>query len=147
MPPFASYPQLAALGVTCLEVMPVCEFPGKFNWGYDGVDLYAPFHGYGDPHAFRRFVDAAHALQLGVILDVVYNHLGASGNYLSCFSADYFTDRYPNEWGEAINFDGASAAPCVNSLPGTRRIGSVSSISMGSASTPRRASTTPRVLT
>ena len=103
--------RLAALGITCLEIMPVCEFPGRFNWGYDGVDLYAPYHGYGDYDAFKRFVDAAHACQLAVILDVVYNHLGADGNYLACFSPDYFTDRYPNEWGQALNFDGPQSAP------------------------------------
>jgi maltooligosyltrehalose trehalohydrolase len=100
-------PQLADLGITCIEIMPVGEFPGRFNWGYDAVNLFAPYHGYGDPDAFKRFVDAAHAAQLGVILDVVYNHLGADGNYLPCYSPDYFTDRYPNEWGQALNFDGA----------------------------------------
>jgi maltooligosyltrehalose trehalohydrolase len=103
--------RLAELGISCIELMPVAEFPGRFNWGYDGVNLFAPFHGYGDPHALRRFVDAAHACGLGVILDVVYNHLGADGNYLPCFSPDYFTDRYPNEWGEAINFDGERCGP------------------------------------
>jgi maltooligosyltrehalose trehalohydrolase len=104
-------PHLADLGITCVEIMPVAEFPGQFNWGYDAVDLYAPFHGYGEVDAFRRFVNAAHALGLGVILDVVYNHFGADGNYLACFSTDYFTDRYPNEWGDAINFDGANSGP------------------------------------
>jgi maltooligosyltrehalose trehalohydrolase len=99
-------PHLADLGVTCLEIMPIGEFPGRFNWGYDAVDLFAPYHGYGDYDAFKRFVDAAHALRLGVILDVVYNHLGTDGNYLGRFSRNYFTDRYPNEWGDAINFDG-----------------------------------------
>ena len=86
----AELSELAALGVTVLEVMPVCEFPGRWNWGYDGVNLYAPFHGYGDYDAFKRFVDAAHAHGLAVILDVVYNHLGPDGNYLACFSPDYF---------------------------------------------------------
>jgi maltooligosyltrehalose trehalohydrolase len=104
-------PYLAELGVTCLEIMPIGEFPGRFNWGYDAVDLYAPYHGYGDYDACKRFVDAAHAAKLGVILDVVYNHLGVDGNYLACFSPDYFTDRYPNEWGEAINFDGPNSGP------------------------------------
>jgi maltooligosyltrehalose trehalohydrolase len=102
---------LAELGITCIEVMPIGDFPGRFNWGYDAVDLYAPYHGYGDYDAFKRFVDAAHALKLGVLLDVVYNHLGADGNYLACFSPDYFTDRYPNEWGQAVNFDGPSSEP------------------------------------
>ncbi len=107
----AELSELAALGVTVLEVMPVCEFPGRWNWGYDGVNLYAPFHGYGDYDGFKRFVDAAHAHGLAVILDVVYNHLGPDGNFLACFSPDYFTDRYENEWGDAINFDGERAGP------------------------------------
>jgi maltooligosyltrehalose trehalohydrolase len=104
-------PALADLGVTCLEVMPVAAFDGRFGWGYDGVDLFAPFHGYGRPDDFRAFVDRAHAEGLGVLLDVVYNHFGPSGNYLRPFSDAYFTDRYTNEWGEAINFDGPDAGP------------------------------------
>jgi maltooligosyltrehalose trehalohydrolase len=107
----AQLPELKSLGITCIELMPVAEFAGRFNWGYDGVDLFAPFHGYGDPHGLRRLVNAAHAECIGVILDVVYNHLGPEGNYLACFSPDYFTDRYPNEWGEAINFDGCGSGP------------------------------------
>jgi maltooligosyltrehalose trehalohydrolase len=103
-------PELAAAGLTLLELMPVAEFPGRFGWGYDGVDLFAPTRLYGIPDDFRRFVDRAHALGLGVILDVVYNHVGPDGNYLKAFSPDYFTDRYDNEWGEAINFDGPNAA-------------------------------------
>nr|WP_281176470.1 malto-oligosyltrehalose trehalohydrolase [Candidatus Nitrospira nitrificans] len=97
---------LKSLGVTLLEVMPVAEFPGRWNWGYDGVDLFAPAHVYGNHHAFRRFVDAAHRRGLGVILDVVYNHFGPDGNYIPSFSDEYLTDRHPNEWGQAINFDG-----------------------------------------
>jgi maltooligosyltrehalose trehalohydrolase len=104
-------PVLADLGITVLEVMPVAEFPGRFGWGYDGVDLFAPTRLYGTPHDFRRFVDQAHAAGLGVILDVVYNHVGPDGNYLKQFTEDYFTDRYKNEWGEAINFDGPGAGP------------------------------------
>jgi maltooligosyltrehalose trehalohydrolase len=104
-------PELAELGITCVELMPLAEFPGQFNWGYDAVDLFAPFHGYGDQEALKRFVDAAHAVGLGVLLDVVYNHLGADGNYLPRFSKDYFTDRYANEWGDAFNFDGESCHP------------------------------------
>jgi maltooligosyltrehalose trehalohydrolase len=104
-------PGLAELGVTCIEVMPVADFSGRFGWGYDGVDLFAPTRLYGLPDDFRRFVDRAHALGIAVVLDVVYNHLGPDGNYLKSFSPAYFTDRYANEWGEAINFDGADAGP------------------------------------
>ena len=102
----AELPELARLGITAVELMPLAEFPGRFNWGYDGVDLYAPAHVYGDPEALKRFVDAAHAAGIAVVLDVVYNHLGPDGNYLRQFSDDYFTSRYDNEWGDAVNFDG-----------------------------------------
>jgi len=104
-------PALAELGITCLEIMPVAEFAGRFGWGYDGVDLFAPTRLYGRPNDFRRFVDRAHFLGIAVILDVVYNHIGPEGNYLKSFSSDYFTDRYNNEWGEAINFDGLNRGP------------------------------------
>src|SRR5271163_1039789 len=104
-------PGLAELGITCLEIMPVAEFAGRFGWGYDGVDLFAPTRLYGRPNDFRHFVDRAHALGIAVILDVVYNHIGPDGNYLQSFSTAYFTNRYENEWGEAINFDGPDAAP------------------------------------
>ena len=104
-------PELAAAGITALEIMPVADFPGRFGWGYDGVGLFAPVALYGTPADFRRFVDDAHRHSLGVILDVVYNHLGPDGNYLKQFSPDYFTDRYANEWGEAINYDGPCSAP------------------------------------
>jgi maltooligosyltrehalose trehalohydrolase len=102
---------LAELGVTCVEVMPVAEFPGRFGWGYDGVDLFAPTRLYGTPDDLRAFVDRAHAVGLGVILDVVYNHLGPDGNYLRDFSPGYFTDRYETEWGEPFDFDGEGAGP------------------------------------
>ena len=102
----AELPRLDALGVTVIELMPIAEFDGRFGWGYDGVDLFAPFHHYGEPDDLRRLVDAAHAHRVAVILDVVYNHLGPVGNYLRAFSPAYFTDRYENEWGDAINFDG-----------------------------------------
>ena len=98
--------ELKACGVTLIELMPLAEFPGRWNWGYDGVALFAPAHVYGDPNALRRFVDAAHARGLGVILDVVYNHFGPDGNYLPVYSDQYLTDRHPNEWGQAINYDG-----------------------------------------
>jgi maltooligosyltrehalose trehalohydrolase len=104
-------PELAALGITVVELMPVADFPGKFGWGYDGVNMFAPTRLYGSPDDFRRFVDAAHTLNLGVILDVVYNHFGPDGNYLKQFADAYFTDRYANEWGDAINFDGPDAEP------------------------------------
>ncbi|HJQ22503.1 MAG TPA: malto-oligosyltrehalose trehalohydrolase [Blastocatellia bacterium] len=102
---------LAQLGVTVVEVMPVGEFPGRFGWGYDGVDWYAPTRLYGGPDDFRRFVDRAHRVGVGVILDVVYNHFGPDGNYLKQFSEDYFSDRHTTEWGEAINYDGENAGP------------------------------------
>jgi maltooligosyltrehalose trehalohydrolase len=85
--------------------MPVAEFSGSRGWGYDGVDLYSPHHAYGEPDDLKRLVDACHGRGLAVILDVVYNHLGPSGNYLARF-APYFTDRYATPWGQAVNFDG-----------------------------------------
>jgi maltooligosyltrehalose trehalohydrolase len=102
--------ELARIGITAIEMMPVAEFAGRFGWGYDGVDLYAPTRLYGSPDDLRAFIDRAHALDLGVILDVVYNHFGPDGNYLSEFSPDYFTDKYSNDWGRAINFEGPSPA-------------------------------------
>lgn len=104
-------PELAALGITAVELMPACEFSGAFGWGYDGVGWFAPYHHYGEPDDLRRFVDDAHRAGVGVLLDVVYNHFGPDGNYLREFSEHYFTDRYPNEWGDAINFDGPESGP------------------------------------
>jgi maltooligosyltrehalose trehalohydrolase len=103
--------ELARLGVTCVEVMPIGEFPGRFGWGYDGVDLFAPSHLYGEPDDLRRFVDQAHGHGLAVILDVVYNHLGPDANYLKRFSPAYFSDRHKTDWGEALNFDGPDSEP------------------------------------
>lgn len=97
---------LRDLGATVIELMPLAECPGRWNWGYDGVGLYAPYHVYGDADALKRFVDAAHEQGLAVILDVVYNHLGPDGNYLRQYTPHYFTARYANEWGDALNFDG-----------------------------------------
>jgi maltooligosyltrehalose trehalohydrolase len=101
----AELPALQELGVTLLQVMPLGEFPGRFGWGYDGVDLFAPTRLYGEPDDARAFVDRAHALGLGVILDVVYNHLGPDGNYLRAFADQYFSTRYSTDWGDALNFD------------------------------------------
>lgn len=98
-------------GITVIELMPLAEWAGRWNWGYDGVHLFAPAHVYGDYEALKRFVDAAHERGLGVILDVVYNHFGPDGNYLGQFSDAYVTDRHPNEWGDAINFDGPGSRP------------------------------------
>lgn len=102
---------LVDTGITTIELMPLAEFPGEFGWGYDGVGLWSPTRLYGNPDDLRRFIDRAHQAGLAVILDVVYNHLGPDGAYLKSFAPDYFTDRYKNEWGEAINFDGPESAP------------------------------------
>jgi len=107
----AQLAELASAGITCVELMPVADFPGRFGWGYDGVGWFAPVAIYGRPDDLRSFVNHAHALGLAVILDVVYNHVGPDGNYLKQYSDDYFTARYPNEWGEAINYDGENSAP------------------------------------
>ncbi|HEX4334909.1 MAG TPA: malto-oligosyltrehalose trehalohydrolase [Polyangiaceae bacterium] len=97
-------PGLAELGITTIEVMPVAEFPGRFGWGYDGVCLYAPSRLYGTPDDFRFFVDEAHRLGMGVILDVVYNHFGPDGCYVTRFSDSFFS-KQKNEWGAQLNFD------------------------------------------
>ncbi|MBV9774877.1 MAG: glycogen debranching protein GlgX [Gemmatimonadetes bacterium] len=102
---------VAELGVTALEIMPVAEFSGERGWGYDGVDLFAPFHAYGGPEGLRRLVDAAHARGLAVVLDVVYNHFGPEGNYLPAFtSGKIFTERHHTPWGAGINYDGEGSA-------------------------------------
>jgi maltooligosyltrehalose trehalohydrolase len=103
--------ELARIGVTVVEMMPIADFPGNFGWGYDGVDFFAPTHLYGTPDDLRCFVNYAHSLGLGVILDVVYNHFGPDGNYVRVFSDHYFTARYENDWGESINFDGPNSGP------------------------------------
>jgi len=102
---------LAALGVTAIELMPVAEFPGVRGWGYDGVYLSAPQSSYGGPDGLQRLVDAAHANGLGVVLDVVYNHLGASGVKAMEAFGPYFTDRYETFWGKAINYDDELSDP------------------------------------
>ena len=101
----ARLPSLVELGVTAIEIMPVAEFPGGRNWGYDGVSLYAPQSSYGGPEGLRRLVDAAHRAGLAVLLDVVYNHLGPEGNYLAEYGP-YFSDRYRAAWGQGFNLDG-----------------------------------------
>lgn len=98
-------PDLVDLGVTAIEILPVAQFPGSRNWGYDGVLPFAVQDSYGGPWGLKRLVDAAHGAGLAVILDVVYNHLGPEGNYLSDYGP-YFTDRYRSPWGAALNFDG-----------------------------------------
>src|SRR5213593_2165191 len=101
--------ELARIGITVVEMMPIADFPGKFGWGYDGVNLFAPSHLYGTPDDLRAFIDAAHSLGVAVILDVVYNHFGPDGNYLGVFSDDYLVREKENEWGNAINFDGPNS--------------------------------------
>lgn len=104
-------PYLRDTGITVIEVMPVAEFAGRFGWGYDGVQPYAPASVYGTPNDMRSFVNEAHRLGVGVILDVVYNHVGPDGNYLPKFSSYYFSKKYTTDWGESINFDGDHSGP------------------------------------
>jgi len=104
------FPRLRALGITSIECMPLAEFAGNAGWGYDGVALFAPHHHYGTPDDLRSMIDSAHEHGLGVILDVVYNHLGPDGNYLSKFSDHYLSDQ-DTDWGNAINFDGEHCLP------------------------------------
>jgi maltooligosyltrehalose trehalohydrolase len=96
---------LARLGITHIELMPIAQFSGRWGWGYDGANLYAPHHAYGHPDDLKHFIDSCHRHGLAVILDVVYNHLGPAGNHLAEFGP-YFTDRYATPWGAAVNFDG-----------------------------------------
>ncbi|HET6879944.1 MAG TPA: malto-oligosyltrehalose trehalohydrolase [Pirellulales bacterium] len=104
-------PELAAAGISLLEIMPVADFAGQFGWGYDGVNLFAPTRLYGSPDEFRSFIDRAHSLDVGVLLDVVYNHFGLVGNFQLSFSRYYHSDRHHTEWGAAVNFDGENSAP------------------------------------
>src|SRR5688572_11602690 len=103
--------RVASLGVEAIEIMPVADFAGERNWGYDGVALFAPARCYGSPDDFRALVDAAHERGLAVILDVVYNHLGPDGNYLQSFSRDYFYEAKTTPWGQAFNLDGERSGP------------------------------------
>lgn len=102
--------ELAELGITAVEVMPIAQFPGPRNWGYDGVYEFAAQSSYGGPRGFQEFVNAAHGCRLSVILDVVYNHIGPEGNYLGAFGP-FFTNRYRTPWGQAINYDDAESVP------------------------------------
>lgn len=102
---------LGDTGISLIEVMPVADFPGRFGWGYDGVHPFAPVAIYGPPDDMRWFVDRAHAAGVAVILDVVYNHLGPDGNYLTKYSPLYVTEKYETDWGHAINFDGEQSGP------------------------------------
>ena len=97
-------PYLKQLGITCVEIMPVAQFPGKRNWGYDGVGLYAVQNSYGGPEGLKRLIDACHRVGLAVCMDVVYNHLGPEGNYLHGYGP-YFTKKYHTPWGDAVNYD------------------------------------------
>ena len=103
--------QLAEVGVTVIELLPVADFRGNFGWGYDGIHYFAPTRLYGRPDDFRQFVDTAHRLGIGVILDVVYNHFGPGGEYHSEFSATYCSNRHKTDWGPAFNFDDDGSAP------------------------------------
>ena len=102
---------LADLGVTAVEIMPVSDFKGRWNWGYDGVFPYAPDASYGRPEDFKAFVEAAHERGIAVLLDVVYNHFGPEGNYLSLYAPDFFTSRHKTPWGDAIQLDGPNSGP------------------------------------
>jgi maltooligosyltrehalose trehalohydrolase len=104
-------PLLADAGITTVEVMPVSDFPGRFGWGYDGVFPYAPAHQYGTPDEFRAFVDRAHAVGIGIVLDVVYNHLGPDGCVFARYAKAYYSTSYENEWGDPLNFDGPHCEP------------------------------------
>jgi maltooligosyltrehalose trehalohydrolase len=103
--------ELKRIGISVIEVMPIADFPGKFGWGYDGVDLFAPTRLYGTPDDLRYFVNRAHSLGLAVILDVVYNHFGPDGNYLGVYSDDYLQRGNTTDWGDSVNFDGPNSAP------------------------------------
>ena len=101
----AQLAELASIGITVIELMPIAEFSGRRGWGYDGVNIFAPTRLYGTPDDAKRFIDEAHGHGLGVILDVVYNHFGPDGNYIKSFADEYFTDKHKNDWGESINFE------------------------------------------
>ncbi|WKB53311.1 malto-oligosyltrehalose trehalohydrolase [Eleftheria terrae] len=101
----AQLPALAQLGITAVQLMPLADFPGRFGWGYDGVLPFAPHAAYGTPQDLKRFIQAAHRLNMMVLLDVVYNHFGPDGNYLPRYAPQFFTDSHKTAWGPAVNFD------------------------------------------
>ena len=105
----ARLPELVALGITAIELMPLADFPGTRNWGYDGTLQFAPDASYGTPDALKRLVDTAHGLGLMVLVDVVYNHFGPDGNYLHTYCPQFFNPARQTPWGAAINFDGADS--------------------------------------
>jgi len=98
-------PYLKKLGITAIEVLPLADFPGRWNWGYDGVALYAPARCYGTPQQLKDFINKAHEIGLAVFIDLVYNHLGPDGNYLNCYNKRYFTAKHNTPWGAALNYD------------------------------------------
>ena len=135
--------ELAELGITFIEVMPVAEFPGRHGWGYDGVYLSAAQSSYGGPDGFQQFVDAAHAQGLGVILDVVYNHVGASGTPALTAFGPYFTAKHRTPWGEGLNVDDHGADAVREWVCQSAEHGSATSISTGCAWTRSTRSSTP----
>eukprot|EP01113_Clastostelium_recurvatum_P012486 TRINITY_DN1649_c0_g1_i3.p1 TRINITY_DN1649_c0_g1~~TRINITY_DN1649_c0_g1_i3.p1 ORF type:complete len:716 (+),score=111.68 TRINITY_DN1649_c0_g1_i3:61-2148(+) len=101
---------LSDLGVTCIEILPLADWPGRWNWGYDGVALYSPSRAYGTPDELRALIDKAHGLGLTVVLDAVYNHLGPDGNYTGCYTSEYMSSTHNTPWGQALNLDGKHSA-------------------------------------
>ncbi len=138
---------LRDMGVSAIELMPVAAFPGRWNWGYDGVAMFAPAEVYGGPDGLCRFVDAAHAIGMAVILDVVYNHFGPAGNYTGLYSDQYFTDRYGTPWGAAMNFDGPGSVHVRGSCERTCSTGAATTTLMASVSTRPTPSSIHRALT
>ena len=137
---------LVSIGVDLVELLPVNAFNGEHGWGYDGVAWFAVHEPYGGPAAYQRFVDACHAAGLGVVQDVVYNHLGPSGNYLPVFGP-YLSSEGANPWGDHVNLDGRGRTRCVPTSSTTCGCGSRTTTSTGCGSTPCTRSRTPRTCT
>ncbi|WP_235935809.1 alpha-amylase family glycosyl hydrolase [Devosia aurantiaca] len=133
---------LVELGVTAIEIMPIADFPGRWNWGYDGAQLFAPDSSYGRPEDLKALVDLAHAKGLSVFLDVVYNHFGPKGNYLAVY-APLTTEHYETPWGSAVNFDDAGSTMVREFFLPMPATGSMNSISTGYGSTRCTKSATP----